>query len=93
MDLKQIKEEAKGIKLEWLMRNGKIRVYESVRTNVKTILHRASLFGVIPFEKKSPFLVSILDDNQDIIQDFTLSKESSDYIKRVLKLKIMEVLE
>ena len=87
MDLKIIKEQAKGIKLEWLMKNGKIRVYEPVRTNVKTILHRASLFGSIPFEKKSPYLVSVLDDSQDIIQDFTLSKESFDYIKKVLKLK------
>jgi len=80
----------KGIKLEWLMKNGKVRVYEPVRTNVKTILNRASLFGSIPFEKKSSYLVSVLDDSQDIIQDFTLSKESFDYIKRVLKLKVLE---
>lgn len=92
MDLKQIKKQARGIKLEWLMKNDKIRVYEPVITNVKTILNRASLFGSIPFEEKSPFLVSILDDDQNIIQDFTLSKDSFNYIKRVLKLKIVEVL-
>ena len=93
MDLKQIKKQAKGIKLEWLMKNGKIRVYESVRTNVKTILNRASLFGSIPFDKKSPFLVSVLDNSQDIIQDFNLSKDGFNYIKRVLKLKVVDVLE
>ena len=90
----KIDKEAAGIKLEWLMKNGKIRVYESVKVNVFTILNRASLGGEIPTkEKSSPYLVHVLNEDQEQIQEISVCKESFDYIKRVLKLKVKEEIK
>ena len=81
-----------GIKLEWLMDEDKIRAYESVKTSLPLIFNRLRLFGDVPQKKRSPFLLSILDHQQDVIWDCFLNKEQFDYLKKALKLKVVPTI-
>ena len=86
----KLKKNAIGLKLSWLISEDKVRDYEAVKftkgyPSVKMYLNRATLFG--RFKKKSIYLIEILDGNRDVIQDFGLTKDSFNYLKRVLRLK------
>lgn len=90
----KLKKSAIGLKLSWLISDDKIREYEAVKftkgyPSVKMYLNRATLFG--RFKKGSIYLVEILDKNKDVIQDFGLTKDSFNYLKRVLRLKWVKV--
>ena len=86
----KLKKEAIGLKLSWLISDDKVREYEAVKftkgyPSVYTYLNRATVCG--KFKKKSIYLAEILDKNRGVIQDFGLTKESFDYLKKVLKLR------
>ncbi len=86
----KLKKEAVGLKLSWLISDDEVREYEAIKFSkgyggVYTYLNRATLFG--KFKKKSIYLVEILDKNKGVIQDFGLTKESFDYLKKILKLR------
>lgn len=85
----RIDNNAKGFQMERLMSNGKVRIYEAIKCNPTMWLNRAKLFGDVP-TKDSKILFHILDENQDRIQEIPINKGGFEYIKKKLKIKLVE---
>ena len=55
---------------------------------VKSCLNRVSLCGAGKKHKEDKCLIDILDKDGDIIQDYIISKEAFEYMRRQFKFKL-----
>ena len=70
----------------------RFRLYDPVtfpndpRAGCDTYLRRCKAFGYVTDD--SPFIVDILDENNDIVQDYCLTREGFNWLRRVLDTRV-----
>lgn len=77
--------------MEWLIKDDTIRTYELIKTNLPLLLNRIRLFGKVPQKEKTPYLLSEMNEQGDVLKDWALNREQFNYIKKQLKLKVINI--
>ena len=96
-NLAELHPDAYAMRLVWLRGENEIRQYEPVAVRFHTgdewngcenALLRAFLFGGAA-DKRSPYLVEVLDERLETVQDYPLTKKGFEYLKcRILKCRV-----